>query len=101
MPSVRVVPSASLRPDADRTKTLRELAAAAGVQSVVDGSVRRVGDRLRVSVQLIDARSDANLWAGGYEAAASDIVGLQRQVVQAAASAVEQLLSQSDRSPRP
>ena len=60
----------------DVLKVGREL----GVQFVLEGSVRRVGDRVRINAQLIDARSNTHLWADRYDGDLDDIFALQDQV---------------------
>jgi adenylate cyclase len=64
---------------ADVRKIAREL----GVQYVVEGSVRRAGNRVRVTVQLIDAESDRHLWAERYDRELEDIFAIQDEVTSA------------------
>jgi adenylate cyclase len=54
-----------------------------GVRYVVEGSVRRVGDRIRITAQLIDAANDVHLWAERYDRSTSEIFDIQQDVVQA------------------
>ena len=61
-------------------RPLPEIARALGVEAVVEGSVLRAGDRVRVTAQLIDARSDRHLWAEDYERDLRDVLALQRDV---------------------
>ena len=69
-------------------KPLKEIAAELGVGSVVEGSVQVVGDRLRVNVQLIDAETDAHLWAERYDRTLEDAFGIQSDVAQRIVAAV-------------
>jgi TolB-like protein/Flp pilus assembly protein TadD len=68
-------------------KTVAEIADILGVQAVLEGSVRRSGDRVRISAQLVDARSGYHIWSGSYERQLTDIFALQdelaRGIVQA------------------
>ena len=66
----------------DVRKVARELA----VQYVVEGSVRKAGNRVRVSVQLIDAEADAHVWAERYDRELNDIFALQDEVTSAIVS---------------
>ena len=65
------------------TKPLGDIAAALHVDAVVEGSVLQVGERVRITAQLIDTRSDRHMWARSYERDARDILALQREVAQA------------------
>jgi TolB-like protein/DNA-binding winged helix-turn-helix (wHTH) protein/Tfp pilus assembly protein PilF len=68
--------------------TVREIAQELGVDAVIEGTVMRSGDRVRISAQLIDARSDQHLWAESYERDLKDIFALQNEVAQRIASEV-------------
>ena len=63
----------------DVRKTAKEL----GVQFVVEGSVRRAGNRLRITVQLIEAESDRHIWAERYDRDLEDIFALQDEITKA------------------
>ncbi len=65
--------------DVDRPMT--EIAGELGVSHLVEGSILRIGDQVRITVQLIDARSDRHLWAQSYEREISDVLALQGEVV--------------------
>jgi adenylate cyclase len=62
---------------------LREVAQKLGAQYLVEGSVRKAGDRLRVTVQLIDTASDAHIWAERYDRRLDDIFAIQDEVTAA------------------
>jgi adenylate cyclase len=62
---------------------IREVAQRLGAQYVVEGSVRKAGDRLRVTVQLIDTASDAHIWAERYDRKLDDIFAIQDEVTAA------------------
>lgn len=55
-------------------RNLRKIAAELGVATVLDGSVRRAGNKVKVTAQLIDARTDAHLWAETYDGDLTDIL---------------------------
>lgn len=76
------------------TKTpLRQIAQELGVGTVVEGSVQVVGDRLRVSVQLIDAATDAHLWADRYDRKLDDAFAIQSEVAKQIVAAVGGMLT--------
>jgi adenylate cyclase len=62
-----------------------EIAKALNVDAVVEGSVVRVGDRVRITAQLIDAPADKNLWAKSYERNSRDVLALQDELASAIA----------------
>jgi len=64
----------------DTDKTIAEIADLLGVQAVLEGSVRRSGDRVRITAQLIDAKSGYHLWSGSYEREITDIFQLQDEL---------------------
>ena len=67
-------------------KPLTQIAKELGVDAVVEGSVERAGDRVRISAQLIDARADQNLWARSYQRDLRDVLALQDDVAEAIAN---------------
>jgi len=64
-------------------KSIPEIALELGVDAVVEGSVLRDGNTVRISAQLIDARSDRHLWADSFDRELSDILALQSDLAQA------------------
>jgi serine/threonine-protein kinase len=76
-------------------KPLSQIARELNIDAVVEGSVQRAGDRVRIAAQLIDARNDRNLWTESYESDFSDVLALQENVARAIAGEVRvQLTSQ-------
>jgi tetratricopeptide (TPR) repeat protein len=69
-------------------RNLREIAKALGVTNVLEGSVRREGNRVIVNVQLIDAVQDRHLWANRYELTLQDSLGIDGQVARSIADAL-------------
>jgi TolB-like protein/Tfp pilus assembly protein PilF len=61
-------------------RNLREIGRALGVAHVVEGSVQRVANRVRVNAQLVDARTDAHLWAETYDRDLADVFGIQTEI---------------------
>ena len=65
----------------DKPMKVRDVAEELGVRYVVEGSVRRAGDQVRINVQLIDALSGYHLWADRYDGSLADIFALQDEVI--------------------
>jgi TolB-like protein/DNA-binding winged helix-turn-helix (wHTH) protein/Tfp pilus assembly protein PilF len=70
------------------TKRADEIGSDLGVSHVVEGSVRTAGDRVRIAVQLIDTRSQSQLWAEQYERDSKNLLTLQRDVAEAIAGQI-------------
>ena len=68
-----------------------------GVHYLVEGNVRRVGNRLRVSAQLIDARQDVHRWAGTYDGMIDDVFSIQEQLARKIANALELRLTAAEK----
>jgi adenylate cyclase len=76
---------------------VKEISRKLGVRYVVEGSVRRAGNRLRITAQLIDAASDAHLWAERYDRDLEDVFAVQDEVTQAIVTAIEPELESVER----
>jgi len=76
---------------------IREIGKQLGVEAVIEGSVRRSGQTVRVTVQLIDARTESHLWAESYESDLIDILALQSEVARAVAGEVRITLTPDER----
>jgi TolB-like protein/Flp pilus assembly protein TadD len=76
-------------------RNLRQIADELGVAHVVEGSVQRAGNRVRVSAQLIDAKSDAHLWAESYDRPLGDVFAIQSEIAKAIADTLRVKLSSS------
>jgi TolB-like protein len=74
-------------------KTVPELARELGVDVIVEGSVVRDGDRVRVTVQLVDAATDAHVWARSYDRTLRDVLTLQGQLAAEIAGEVKTAIS--------
>jgi serine/threonine protein kinase/tetratricopeptide (TPR) repeat protein len=61
-------------------RNMRKISQALGVANVLEGSVRRTGNRVLVNVQLVDARNDRHIWAERYDRAVADSIGLQAEL---------------------
>ena len=76
----------------------RDIAERLGVHYLVEGNVRRVGNRLRVSAQLIDARQDVHRWAGTYDGMIDDVFSIQEQLARKIVDALELRLTAAERT---
>ena len=79
-------------------RNLREIAKTLGVSHVVEGSVQRAGGRIRVTAQLIDARSDTHLWAEHYDRDFGDVFAIQSEIAQQIADQLRTKLSPAERA---
>jgi TolB-like protein/Flp pilus assembly protein TadD len=82
----------------DAVRNAREIGKALGVATLLEGSVRRVGNRVRVSVQLINANSDEHIWAEDYDRDLTDVFAIQTDLAQKIASALQAKLSPNEKA---
>src|SRR5207249_3872333 len=82
----------------DLERNLREIAKTLGVSHVVEGSVQRAGGRVRVRAQLIDARSDAHLWAEQYDRDVADVFAIQSEIAQQIVNQLRAKLSEAEKA---
>jgi TolB-like protein/Flp pilus assembly protein TadD len=75
-----------------------EIARILGVDAVVEGSVLRSGDKVRITAQLIDARADRHLWAESFERQSKDVLALQAELASAIAREIHVQLTPAERS---
>ena len=75
---------------------VKEVSRRLGVRYVVEGSVRRAGNRVRIAAQLIDAVADANLWAERYDRVLEDIFTVQDEVTEAIVAAIAPELGKAE-----
>jgi tetratricopeptide (TPR) repeat protein len=80
------------------TRNLKEIAQQLGVSNVVEGSVRRAGNRVRVSVQLIDALTDRHIWVQNYDRTLADSLALQGELAREIAAGVGATLSPQEKA---
>jgi serine/threonine protein kinase/tetratricopeptide (TPR) repeat protein len=78
-------------------RDLRQIANALGVANVLEGTVRRAGNRVRVSTELVDAHTDNTIWADSYERELTDVFAIQSDIAQTVASKLSARLSPSER----
>ena len=78
-------------------RNAREIGKALGVATLLEGSVRRIGNRIRLSVQLINANNDEHLWAEDYDRDLTDVFAIQTDLAQKIASALQAKLSPNEK----
>jgi TolB-like protein len=76
--------------------TMSEVSGKLGVRYVLEGSVRKSGDRVRVTAQLIDAESDAHLWAEQYDRLLENVFALQDEITMCVVGAIEPSLRKAE-----
>jgi serine/threonine protein kinase/Tfp pilus assembly protein PilF len=79
-------------------RNMREISQTLGVANVLEGSVRRTGNRVLVNVQLIDARNDRHIWAERYDRAVADSIGLQGELATQIAAALKAKLAPQEKA---
>src|SRR4029453_16571797 len=79
-------------------RNAREIGKALGVATLLEGSVRRIGNRVRVNVQLIDANNDEHIWAEDYDRDLTDVFAIQTDLAQKIASALQAKLSPTEKA---
>ena len=79
-------------------RNLREIGQQLGVAHVLEGSVQRAGNRVRVNAQLVDARTDRHLWAQTYDRELADVFAIQSEIAKAIADQLQAKLSPDEKS---
>jgi TolB-like protein/Flp pilus assembly protein TadD len=82
----------------DAVRNAREIGKALGVATLLEGSVRRAGNRVRVNVQLINANNDEHIWAEDYDRDLTDVFAIQTDLAQKIASALQAKLSPNEKA---
>ncbi len=83
---------------ASEERDLRKIGKALGVAHVLEGSVQRIANKVRVNAQLIDARNDAHVWAQSYTRDLADVFGIQSEIAEAIAQQLEAHLSSAEKA---
>jgi TolB-like protein/Flp pilus assembly protein TadD/predicted Ser/Thr protein kinase len=96
--SLRVISRTSAMRYKGTKKSLPEIARELDVDGVVEGSVLRAGNRIRITAQLIHATTDRHLWARSYERDFKDVLALQDEVAQAIASQIQARLTSDEQA---
>ena len=83
---------------AEATRNLREIGQALGVAHVLEGSVQKIANKVRVNAQLVDARNDAHLWAQTYTRDLADAFAIQSEIAEAIAQQLQAHLSPDEKA---
>jgi len=89
IPTLKVISRTSAMHYKKSNKSLRQIAGELGVAHVLEGSVRRDGDTIRITAQLIDARADHHLWSRSYDRNAVNVIGVQDEIAREVGRALE------------
>ena len=95
--SLKVISRSSVMPFRKREQSLREIGTTLGAGAILEGSVRRAGNRVRIVAQLVDVRTDEHLWAETYDRELDDIFAIQTDVAFQIAAALQAELSLDER----
>jgi len=95
---LKVISRTSVMQYRGKTTNVREIGKALGVSNILEGSVRRSGNKVRVNVQLIDANSDEHIWASDYDRDVTDVFAIQTDLAQKITDALQAKLSSAEKS---
>jgi adenylate cyclase len=99
IPQLKVIGRTSSFQFRGHSEDLHAIGAQLGATYIVEGGVRRSGSRIRVTAQLIDARSGAQLWADSYDREFGDVLALQGQLASSIARALQLVVAADDTQP--
>jgi len=94
---VKVISRTSVMSYRGKTSNVREIGKALGVATILEGSVRRIGNRVRVNVQLINTENDEHMWAEDYDRDLTDVFAIQTDLAQKIANELRAKLSPSEK----
>jgi TolB-like protein len=95
---LKVISRTSVMQYRGKDKNVREIGKALGVSAILEGSVRKSGNRVRVNVQLINAVDDVHLWAEEYDRDLTDVFAIQTDLAQKIAHELRAKLSESEKA---
>jgi TolB-like protein/Tfp pilus assembly protein PilF len=93
---LKVISRTSTAKYKSKPEDLKTVSQQLGVATVLEGSVQKAGDKVRVNVQLIDARADSHLWAKTYDRDLADVFAIQSEVAQEIADSLQAKLSPAE-----
>jgi TolB-like protein len=96
--ALKVISRTSVMPYKNTKKSMREIASDLQVRALIEGSVMRSADQVRITVQLIDVSSDQHLWAESYERELKNVFALQGEVAQAIAQHVRAVITPQEQA---
>jgi TolB-like protein/Tfp pilus assembly protein PilF len=95
---LKVISRTSVMPYRGKEKNVREIGKALGVSTILEGSVRKSGNRVRVNVQLINAVNDEHMWAQEYDRDLTDVFAIQTDLAQKIAHELQAKLSPTEKA---
>jgi serine/threonine-protein kinase len=95
---LKVISRTSTAKYQSKPDNLKTVAQELGVSTILEGAVQKAGDKVRVNVQLLDARADTHLWAKSYDRDLKDVLAVESEVSQEIADALQANLSASESS---
>jgi serine/threonine protein kinase len=90
---LKVISRTSTQGYQSKPRNLREIAKQLGVANIVEGSVQKAADQVRVNVQLVNAQTDSHLWADTYDRKLTDIFGVESEIAKGIAAALQAKLT--------
>ena len=90
---LKVISHTSTQQYQSKPRNLREIAKQLGVANIVEGSVQKAADQIRVNVQLVNAQSDFHLWADTYDRKLTDIFGIESEIAKRVAESLQAKIS--------
>ena len=96
--NLKVISRTSVMQYKNTKKNLREIAGELGVNNILEGSVQKSNDRIRINVQLINAKTDEHLWAESYDRENKDVFTIQSEIAKKIAQAMHATLSEKEKS---
>jgi len=94
---LKVISHTSVMQYKDTKKTISEIAEALGVNNILEGSVQKINDRIRINVQLINAKTDRHLWAESYDRDNKDVFAIQSEIAKQIAHELKATLSEREK----
>jgi TolB-like protein/Tfp pilus assembly protein PilF len=95
---LKVISRTSVMPYRGKDKNVREIGKALGVSTILEGSVRKAGNRVRVNVQLINALNDEHIWSDVYDRDLTDVFAIQTDLAKKIAAELHAKLSPSEKA---
>jgi TolB-like protein/class 3 adenylate cyclase/Flp pilus assembly protein TadD len=95
---LKVISRSSVMRYRDPNRDLKQIGRELNVSHLLEGSVRRAGEEIRITAQLIDARNDVHLWADNYDRKLSDVFAIQSEVAQEIANRLKATISPAEKA---
>jgi TolB-like protein/Tfp pilus assembly protein PilF len=95
---LKVISRTSVMPYRGKASNVREIGKALGVATILEGSVRRIGNRVRVNVQLINADTDEHIWAEDYDRDLTDVFAIQTDLAKKITAELQAKLSPAEQA---